>query len=78
MLKKLVFLLLNFSLLCTLSAQSAKKLMKQGEEAYTKGNYVQAADFFEKSWLKGKKPEAIFKAGEAYYVLRNYRKASEA
>ena len=78
MLKKLVFLLLNFSLLCTLSAQSAKKLMKQGEEAYTKGNYVQAADFFEKSWLKGKKPEAIFKAGEAYYVLRNYRKAAEA
>jgi peptidoglycan-associated lipoprotein len=78
MLKKLVFLLLNFSLICTLSAQSAKKLMKQGEEAYTKGNYVQAADFFEKSWLKGKKPEAIFKAGEAYYVLRNYRKASEA
>ncbi|MDX2068875.1 MAG: SPOR domain-containing protein [Haliscomenobacter sp.] len=78
MLRKLVFLLLNFSLICTLSAQSAKKLMKQGEEAYTKGNYVQAADFFEKSWLKGKKPEAIFKAGEAYYVLRNYRKASEA
>lgn len=78
MLRKLVFLLLNFSLICTLSAQSAKKLMKQGEEAYTKGNYVQAADFFEKSWAKGKKPEAIFKAGEAYYVLRNYRKASEA
>ncbi|WP_373550884.1 SPOR domain-containing protein [Haliscomenobacter sp.] len=78
MLRKLVFLLLNFSLICTLSAQSAKKLMKQGEEAYTKGNYVQAADLFEKSWLKGKKPEAIFKAGEAYYVLRNYRKAAEA
>lgn len=78
MLRKLVFMLLNFSLICTLSAQSAKKLMKQGEEAYTKGNYVQAADFFEKSWLKGKKPEAVFKAGEAYYVLRNYRKASEA
>ncbi|HOY17580.1 MAG TPA: SPOR domain-containing protein [Haliscomenobacter sp.] len=78
MLKKLVFLLLNFSLICSLNAQTAKKLMKQGEEAFTKGNYVQAADFFEKSWLKGKKPEAVFKAGEAYYLLRNYRKASEA
>lgn len=80
MLRKLVFVLLNFSLICTLSAQSANKLMKQGEEAFTKGNYVQAADFFEKSWLKGKskKPEAIFKAGEAYYLLRNYRKAADA
>lgn len=78
MLRKLVFVLLNFSLICTLSAQSAKKLMKQGEEAFTKGNYVQAADFFEKSWQKGKKPEAVFKAGEAYYLLRNYRKAADA
>jgi hypothetical protein len=78
MLKKLVFVLLNLSLICSLNAQSAKKLMKQGGEAFTKGNYVQAADFFEKSWQKGKKPEAAFKAGEAYYLLRNYRKASDA
>ena len=78
MLKKLVFVLLNLSLICSLNAQSAKKLLKQGGEAFTKGNYVQAADFFEKSWQKGKKPEAAFKAGEAYYLLRNYRKASDA
>lgn len=78
MLRKLVFLLLNFSLICTLSAQSAKKLMKQGEDAFAKGNYVQAVDYFEKSWVKGKNPVAIFRAGEAYYLLRAYRKASEA
>lgn len=79
MLKKLFFLLLNISLVYTLGAQGTNKLMKQGEEAFTKGNYVQAADFFERAWLKSKnkKQEAIFKAGEAYYLLRNYRKAAE-
>jgi tetratricopeptide (TPR) repeat protein len=79
MLKKSV-LLLCFSCFLAIAAfaQSAKKMQKQGDEAFAKGAYAQAADFYEKAWQKGKKAEAVFKAGEAYYLSRDFRKASEA
>jgi hypothetical protein len=78
MLKKSLFFLLCCGLAGSLSAQGAKKLQKLGDDAFAKGAYTQAADLYNQAWQKGKKPEAAFKAGEAHYLNRDYRKAAEA
>jgi tetratricopeptide (TPR) repeat protein/cell division septation protein DedD len=68
-------LLLGFSL----QAQSWKKLSKQADELYANGNYAQAAKVYEQAWQKkNKKKELIYKAGDAYHLLRDYPNAAKA
>lgn len=63
----------------TISAQSWRKLRKTAEQQYAEGNYSDAAETYEMAWNKKKrKKELIFKAGEAYYMLKDYRKAAAA
>ncbi len=82
MANKLVLLLLSLFLATALPAQkklSWRKQAKLADELMEKGNLAEAAKNYEEAYKKKtKKEELIFKAGEAYYTLRNYRKAVEA
>ncbi len=61
-----------------LQAQSAKKLEKSADELFEQGKFAEAALAYETAWQKKKKKtELIFKAGEAYYSIKDYRKAAE-
>lgn len=75
--KRMTFLFLALGLTASLSAQSWKKMAKTADDLFQKGEYAQAADAYEKAWQKKNKKELMFKAGESYYLLRNYRKAVE-
>lgn len=76
--REIIILLLALCVVGTASAQSWRKLRNTAEEQLEKGQLDQAAINFEKAWKKKtKKKELIFKAGEAYYTLRDYRKAAE-
>ncbi len=79
-LSKVTLLLICFLIgTTTISAQSWRKLRKTAEQQYAEGNYSDAADTYEMAWNKKKrKKELIFKAGEAYYMLKDYRKAAAA
>ena len=58
---------------------SWKKHKKLAEQLYAQGDYAGAADNYEKAWQKkNSKKELIFKAGESYYLIKDYRKAAEA
>ncbi len=80
MVKKILIVLVGIFLVYSADAQSWRKLKKDGDAAFEKGDFSSAADLFDKAWQKSgnKKKELIFKAGEAYYETRNYRKAAEA
>ena len=82
MVKHILFLLTGLLLFGSLSAQDRlnwKKHRKLADEAAQQGNFAEAADHYQKAWeKKPKKEELIFKAGEAYYRTKNYRKAVEA
>jgi peptidoglycan-associated lipoprotein len=82
MANKLVLILLGLFLVTALPAQkklSWRKQAKLADELMEKGNLAEAAKNYEEAYKKKtKKEELIFKAGEAYYTLRNYRKAVEA
>lgn len=80
--KKLALLFLGLCLVTTLPAQkklSYKKQAKLADEQFEQGNYAEAAKNYEQAYQKKtKKKELIFKAGESYYILRNYAKAISA
>lgn len=58
---------------------SWKKHAKLAEDLFKEGKYAEAADNYEKAWKKRTKDkELIFNAGEAYYLVKDYRKAAEA
>ncbi len=80
MVKKIMIALVGILLVYSAEAQSWRKLKKDGDTAFEKGDFSAAADLYDKAWQKSgnKKKELIFKAGEAYYENRNYRKAAEA
>ncbi len=59
-------------------AQSWKQMAKAADEFFNKGDYAKAAQNYEKAYEKKNKKELLFKTGESYYLLRNYRKAAEA
>lgn len=63
----------------SVSAQSWRKLRKEADSALSNGDYATAAEKYEGAWKKKtKKTELIFQAGEAYYTIRDYRKAAES
>ncbi len=82
MVRRLLFMSIALCLLSSLYAQedlSWRKHRKRAEEAYENRNYSEAAYHFESAWKKKqKKEELIYKAGESYYMLRDYNKAAEA
>ena len=60
------------------TAQTYSSFLKTANEAYQKGNYTEAGDNYEKAArMKENKPEAMYKAAECYYLVRNYGKAVE-
>ncbi|MCB0654077.1 MAG: PD40 domain-containing protein [Saprospiraceae bacterium] len=77
--KKLTFIAAALLFAVALPAQSWKKLSKSADDLFEQGNYAQAAQTYEQAWQKKqKKTELMFKAGEAYYLIRDYRKAAES
>ncbi len=79
MAKRITFLLLAGFLFSSLSAQSWRKLRRTAEEQFEQGNYAEAAENYEAAWQKKqKREELIYKAGEAYYTIRDYRNAAQA
>lgn len=64
----------------TLSAQnlSWKKHSKMADKLFEQGKYADAAEHYEAAWKKkSSKKELIYKAGDCYYELKNFRKAAE-
>ncbi len=67
------------SLLTAQDNLSWKKLAKLADQQFKEGKYAEAGDNYEKAWRKRTKDkELIFNAGEAYYLIKDYRKAAEA
>jgi hypothetical protein len=65
----------------SISAQDSnwKKLAKNAEEFYAHGNYEEAAQSYSEAWkLKNTKMDLVYRAGECYYLLRDYHKAAQA
>ncbi len=74
----LTFLLVLLTTL-TLSAQDWKKQSKKATKLFKQGQYEDAAALFESAWEKKKsKTQLMYKAGECYYELRDYRRATQA
>ncbi len=79
MAKKLILLVLGLGIIATLPAQSWKRLRKDADQLYQQGNYAEAAKVYEAAWQKkNKRTELIYKAGEAYYLIRDYGNAAAA
>jgi len=78
MIKKTVYLFFAMTLSLSVQAQSWQKMAKTADEFFNKGDYAKAAQNYEKAYEKKNKKELLFKTGESYYLLRNYRKAAEA
>lgn len=76
--------ILSFGLLLLAGASTAqnlswKKHQKLADNFMEEGNLKEAAENYKMAWQKKqKKQELIFKAGEAYYLLKDYRRAAEA
>jgi hypothetical protein len=72
-------LLLTFSASLTGQKMSWRKHAKLADEFYKKAQYAEAADHYQKAWVeKPKKDELIFKAGESYYIIKDYARAAAA
>ena len=81
LLKRTIVVLLVIGIVTPMWAQkmSWRKHRKLADELFEKGNYAEAAENYEAAWKKKKrKKELIFKAGEAYYLIKDYRKAADA
>lgn len=66
----------------TLSAQSNlnwKKHQKLAQELFAKAQYFDAAEHYKAAWKqKSNKKELIYKAGECYYIIKDYSNAAKA
>ena len=58
---------------------SWKQHAKLAEGLYAKGQYADAAEHYRAAWKKKtKKTEYIYKAGESFFLIRDYRNATDA
>lgn len=56
-----------------------KKHLKTADDFFSNAQYTNAAEHYKAAWLKKpKKKEFIYKAGEAYAVIKDYKNAAEA
>lgn len=70
-----IFLFFIFQML-HLSAQN--DLARTAEKLYQEGKYADAGEYFERAWrLKTERTDWIFRAGECFYWIKDYRKAAE-
>ena len=80
--KKIFGFCLMLFLACTLQAQnnmSWKKQLKKADELFADAQYADAAEYYKAAWMqKPKKTELIYKAGESYYIIKDYKNAAEA
>jgi hypothetical protein len=68
-----------FSIQIGTSQDSWKKLSSTAEKLMSESSYAEAGDKYMAAWkIKPKKTELAFKAGDAYYLTRDYVKASKA
>ncbi len=64
-----------------LNAQSDnwKKNLKTADDLFGEAQYASAAEYYMAAWKqKPKKTELAYKAGEAYYIIKDYAKAADA
>jgi WD40-like Beta Propeller Repeat len=74
----LIFSIISLNSLTT-HAQSWRSLASDAKKAYQEGKYLQAADAYTKAWEKNEsKTELIYKAGECFTLVKEYRKAAES
>lgn len=81
MVKKLLLLMISLAFVSGMQAQDGnwKKLRKAGDQFVSEGKYYEAAQAYEKAWQKKQsKKELIYQAAEAYYMVKDYRKAAES
>ena len=65
----------------TLNAQSDswKKNLKTADDLFGEAQYASAAEYYMAAWKqKPKKLELVYKAGEAFYIIKDYKKAAAA
>ncbi len=65
----------------TLNAQSDnwKKNLKTADDLFGEAQYASAAEYYMAAWKqKPKKLEIVYKAGEAFYIIKDYAKAADA
>lgn len=77
----LQFVLLSVVMLTSafLQAQSLSRFKELAEEAFKRGNYNEAADYYQKSWPKVTKDKGdIFKAGISYFEANRLTEAIQA
>jgi hypothetical protein len=71
---RLLILFLNTLLPLFLAAQG--DLVRTAERLYNEGKYADAAEYYERAWrTKTERQDLIYKAGECYYWIKDYRKA---
>ena len=82
--KNPIFLTLMLTILMAFSLQaqdnlSWKKHVKLAEELYKKAEYADAGEHYRAAWKqKTKKNELAYKAGECFFIIRDYRNAADA
>lgn len=58
---------------------SWKKHQKTADELFKKAQYADAAEHYKEAWKqKPKNKSLIYKAGECYYIIKDYKNAAEA
>ncbi len=61
------------------SKMSWRQHAKLADELYSKAQYADAAEHYRSAWKKKtKKTEYIYKAGECFYAIRDYRNAADS
>ncbi|MEY4135750.1 MAG: SPOR domain-containing protein [Saprospiraceae bacterium] len=75
---RIIYLILAMAFSVSGQAQSWQKMAKTADEFFSKGDYAKAAKEYEKAYAKKDKKELLFKIGESYYLMRNYREAAES
>ena len=82
--KNPIFLSVLLTLVFAFNMQAQDKMSwkqhaKLAEGLYAKGQYADAAEHFRAAWKKKtKKTEYIYKAGESFFLIRDYRNAADA
>ncbi len=75
----LTTLLLAFSLSYLHAQDSWKKLSSNAEQLFEEGKFAEAGDSYFKAWkLKPKKTELANKAGDCFFIIKDYAKAAKA
>ncbi len=82
--KNPIILSVLLTLLLALNVQAQDKLSwrkhaKLADELYAKGQFADAAEHYRAAWKKKtKKTEYIYKAGESFFLVRDYRNAANS